>query len=488
MLPIPAPGAPRSIPTLPTRSSGGRTSFTAACVAAVAVALGACSDSPVGPVVPVDVSVEAAASPLVRILDVRLSGRAGAEAEYWSEGGPRFRVVQSGSTRSHRLVLARLRPGTSYEYEVRTLGAASAEGGARGSFTTAALPPEVAAFDFIAEGTPTYPLTLFEVNRSEGDFQGMIIVDEEGVVVWYFNTGPVAGATRLDNGDFVFLDGANGLRRVAPTGAIVRDLPQEAPGGRRAHHDVITTPGNTLLFLAHETRDFEGRAIVGEAIWEWDASTSSPVQRWSSFDHLTPDVDWGPQSHDGDWLHANAISLGPAGNVLMSLRSLNQVISISSDWQTLEWRLGGVGADVEVTGDDAFHGQHSAAELPAVNGRRRVLLFDNGTIARGYSRALELELDLDAGTATTAWQFRPDPDNFSIITSLARRLPNGNTFVAFGAGPGLVGSFGPVEAFEVDPSGAVQFRVEIGGPLVNDFFVLYRATPVESLAGEHRVD
>jgi hypothetical protein len=123
-----------------------------------------------------------------------------------------------------------------------------------------------------------------------------------------------------------------------------------------------------------------------------------------------------------------------------------------------------------------------------VDGRRRVLLFDNGPVGRGFSRAQELELDLEAGTATTVWQFRPTPDNFSFITSLARRLPNGNTFVAFGAGPGVLASFGPVEAMEVDPAGEVRFRLEIGGATVDDSFVLYRARPISSIAGEEVVE
>lgn len=470
---------------LPLGLSSRIPTASAPFVVVILVAVLASCDSPVvTPVIPV-VSVDETASPLVRVLDVSLSRASTVSVEYWTEDGPRLRAADTGDASRHDVVLARLRPGTTYEYEITIDDAA---GPVRGAFDTAPLPPEVAAFEFTTEGVPTHALTLFEVNRSDGDFQGPILIDESGAVVWYFDTGPVAGTARMDNGDFVILDGVHGALRVAPTGEVVADLPQEAEGGRRAHHDVVATPGNTLLILSHETRDFEGRAIIGEAVWEWDPATGALDQRWSSFDHLSPDTDWGVQSHDGDWLHANSISIGPGGNVLMSLRSLNQVISIAPDWQSLEWRLGGVNADILVSGDDAFFGQHTAAELPAVDGRRRVMVFDNGSGARGYSRALELELDPHAGTATTAWQFRPTPDNFSVITSLARRMDNGNTFVAFGAGPGLFGSYGPVEAYEVDPSGGVLFRAEIGGPLVNSGFVLYRATPIESIAGEGRVN
>jgi hypothetical protein len=297
----------------------------------------------------------------------------------------------------------------------------------------------------------------------------------------------VGGTARRENGNFVIQYGVRGILEVTPAGDVVAELAQQPLGQRRAHHDVITTPWNTVLFIAYDTREFEGREVSGEALWEWDPDGGALERRWSAWDHFSPDVDWGAQSRDTDWLHANSVAFGPNGNILMSFRFTDQVISITPDFADVEWRLGGVNADVQVSGSDVFVGQHTAAELPAVDGRRRVLLFDNGPHGRGFSRAQELELDLDDGTAATAWEFRPEPDNFSFITSLARRLDNGNTFVAFGAGPGVLASFGPVEAFEVDAEGNELFHLVIGGPTVNDSFVLYRASPISSIAGEEIV-
>ena len=75
----------------------------------------------------------------------------------------------------------------------------------------------------------------------------------------------------------------------------------------------------------------------------------------------------------------------------------------------------------------------------------------------------------------------------SFITSLARRLPNGNTFVTFGAGPDVLSSFGPVEAMEVDAPGNVEFRPEVAGATVDDSFIVYRAWPLPSIGGERIV-
>ena len=460
-------------------------------VAAVAlVVIGSACDSPVTPrAAPAvtDAEVIDAPSPLVRVLDVSLEHSAGATVEYWSADGPRLRVVTDSVGPRHELVLSRLRPETTYEFAVQSSGPLGVGAPATGSFTTAALPAGLAILDFQAEGMPTEPLTVFEIARHEGGFAGIVIVDQDGEVVWYLDSGRVQGTALRSNGNLAVVVPGSGIIEVTATGEVVAELPTEPAPGRRPHHDVITTPSNTLLFIAHDTRDFEGRSIVGEAIWEWDPGTGALDRRWSSWDQLSPALDWGSASRDDDWLHANAIAIGPAGNVLMSLRFLNQVISISPDFSGIEWRLGGVNADVQVEGDDIFVGQHTAAELSPSGGRRRVLLFDNGPIGRGFSRAQELELDLEAGTATTVWEYRPTPDNFSFITSLARRLPNGNTFVAFGAGPDVLSSFGPVEAFEVDPSGDVQFHIEVAGATVDDSFILYRAWPLSSVGDEQIV-
>jgi hypothetical protein len=458
--------------------------------AALTAGVVAC-DSPVNTASPariVLVKASKAPAPLVRNLSVSLDQSYGTRVEYWSADGPRLRVTSEVEQPTHELVLARLRPATTYQYEVHATGAAGDGVAVPGSFTTDSLPDGLAVLDFEAEGTPTRPLTLLETVAHEGGDRGVVIVDSEGEVVWYSEEGPVGGTARRENGNLVIGYGNYGIVEVTPDGEVVAEVPQQYRPHRELHHDVITTPWNTVLFIAFDTRSFEGRPVSGEAIWEWNPDNGALDRRWSSWDHMSPATDWGVASNDNDWLHANSISLGPTGNILMSLRFLDQVISIAPDYSALEWRLGGINADVVVSGEDVFVGQHTASELAPVNGRRRVLLFDNGPVGRGFSRAQELELDLEAGTATTVWQFRPTPDNFSFITSLARRLPNGNTFVAFGAGPGVLASFGPVEAMEVDPAGEVRFRLEIGGPTVDESFVLYRARPISSIAGEEVVE
>ena len=415
------------------------------------------------------------------------------QVDYWAEGVPRLRKILQDPRTEEELLLTRLRAGMEYQFEVRAMNGGGQLGPAStGSFSTAPLPDSLAELSFTVEGTATNPLTMLEFS-AVGRAGGYVIVDRSGQIVWSFGTPalPTASA-RLDNGNFVLLDrNGLGLIEVSPAGEVLARLPQGERSGRFFHHEVIRTARNTVLVLALETRTIGTRTIAGEAIWEWTPGADDAVKRWSSFDFLDPakDKDWGPYSEDADWLHANALSIGPRGNILVSLRSLSQVLSISQDFKTLEWRAGGVNANIKAAPGAEWFAQHTVSELSPVNGRPRLLMFDNGfertDAAVPYSRALEVELDFDSGTATKVWEFRPSPDNYASILGLTARLSNGNSFVHFGSGSGTFGSTGPIETYEVASDGRVVWR------MVSDYKTagmrVYRAYPLATIDGEVEV-
>lgn len=253
------------------------------------------------------------------------------------------------------------------------------------------------------------------------------------------------------------------------------------PERAATHHDVIATPRNTLLFLSQDARGEGSGLLVGDAIWEWTPETGALEKRWSTFDALDPATDWTAASTAGDWVHADAIAPGPRGNVLLSMRFLDQVLSISPDCRRVEWRLGGPGGTVALAEGARFDGQHTAQEL--ADGH--VLLFDNGGDGAGgprVSRLLELALDPATGTATRVWEYRPSPAVFSPIVGSARRLPNGNTLGMFGVPAGFLGGTGPVAAVEVDPAGRVAWTLT-----VTNVTYAYRATPIDRLLAEEEV-
>lgn len=333
------------------------------------------------------------------------------------------------------------------------------------------IPADLAEITFLAEGRPTAPYTMLEV-RHPGGFRGFVAVNGAGQPVWYHRTlGSPHSFARRENGNFVFLDTERGLVEVSAQGEVIRELPQEARPARRMHHDVLVTHRNTVLFIAEEWQPWQGALLNGEAIWEWTPETSRVQKRWTSFDHLSPAIDWGERSVHSDWLHANSLSEGPRGNILLSLHHLNQVISITPDFQSFEWRMGGIEATISVP--DPFSGQHTVMEIRP----GRVLMFDNGfeRLSERYSRAVEYEIA--GGEARKVWEWRPARDNWARVISSARRLPNGNTLVAFGVRKDMPpGSTGPIEVYEVDGDGRTLWHLALEGAVSS----LYRATPLFS--------
>ena len=334
---------------------------------AALVTLAACVDTS-GPSPPAVVAAVAEPVGSIVRLRVELDRPGPITVEYGGGDVPELVVASDEERDHHEVLLTRLRPGARYRYTVRV-----AEAHHTGDVDAPVLPGDLADLRLEVTGAPTLPLVLLEVNQGASGFRGAVMVDATGSVVWHHRTtGALTGVARRASGDFVFVDLGVGLVVVSPTGDVVAQLASEP--GRVIHHDVVEVAGGTLLFLTTDERAFEGRTIVGDAVWAWNPESGAVDLVWSAFDHLSPASDRGARSRDTDWLHANSLTVGPRGNLVVSLNFLNQVLSIRPDDAGLEWRLGGPGATVPVADDAAFSGQHTATELPG----GRVFLFDNG--------------------------------------------------------------------------------------------------------------
>ncbi len=449
----------------------------------LAVLLAACDDpsGPVGTGHVVSVQIDSSIGPITRVITVQLDKASRVEVTYAAQGTKVLTVSADSVAMKHRLVLPRLRAERSYMVEVAVPGDDASA--LRTTFETRPLPPLLAEIDLRATGTPTLPVGLVEVAQAERFFGALLIVEDAEIVGYVEMAGPLFGSTRRANGEIVLLDNALGLVSRRLDGSVAHRLPQpdSAPGAAygRIHHDVTATPGNTLLFIANEVRPVGGTPITGEALWEWNPEAGTVVKRWSAFDHLT----WqGPQGRStvGNWLHGNGIKYGPRGNVLMSLRNINQVISIAPDFSRLEWKLGGAGS-LAIADADRFFGQHYVSE-PTLN---RVLIYDNGfqRPSGPFTRAIEYRIDVAAGTATPVWQYRPSPDVLAALVGSVQRHSNGNTTVLFGMRNPDDGSFGPLDmtVVEVNGAGNVVWQLAFDKAVLKR---IYRWTPVASLLGE----
>jgi hypothetical protein len=246
------------------------------------------------------------------------------------------------------------------------------------------------------------------------------------------------------------------------------------------HHAIVVTPRDTVLYLTFDTQTFAGKPLKGEAIWEWNPETGEDVKRWRSWDFMDPALDRSARTA-GEWLHGNSLHVGPGGNILLSFHYINQVISIAPDWKSIQWRLGGVRSTINVPEDQQTSAQHTAAELAP----GRILMFDNRTALQPpYSRAVEYVIDppppkgfgaASGGSAKQVWQWKAPNSNYASAVSSARRLPNGNTLIAFGMQKGRNGSSGPTEAYEVAPDGAIKWHMVVEGVMTT-----FRVEPVDA--------
>ena len=355
---------------------------------------------------------------------------------------------------NHKFSLVRLRPLTTYSYDVFVVDERGQAASAwDGTFMTGPIPAGLREAVAVARGQPTYSLTLKELN--DDDFHGMVVLDSEAYIVWYYESPDgVTPIAQKSNGNLVYISPTLGLREVTPLGEEVGQLDESClspPPIGQFHHEVLIRPDNKVLYLSSAMREAllgdEVRTQTSDTLWEWDQSTGSTRLLFDIFDFVpatdrTSDSDategffWmGCRPVEGvqDWTHSNSLFVGRRGNVILSVRHLDRIVSISPDFQSIEWRLGGPGGDFTFPSpSDRFYHQHSAVELPDDN----ILLFDNGNFRPEeegglYSRALELKLDFDDMTAVRVWEFRHDPDIFSECCANVTRLLNGNTVIVF---------------------------------------------------------
>jgi hypothetical protein len=434
--------------------------------------------------------------------------------EYWSDGiSPLSTAPVSTEGTRFALQLMRLRANTQYNFKVfleKSTNSPVLQ--YEGKFTTGPLPKGLqdAKFDLI-QGKPTYGLVLLDFNDT--DFSGIVIIDSDGKIVWYYqHDKQVFSIAQRDNHELVFNENSRvvgySMVDIAPDGRKVLTVNDTLENGEicqphgRWHHEILLMPDNKVWTLGCEIRSVNingnNTLQVGDTIEEWDTSTGTVTRLVSLFDLLDPVKDraadsnittgflwWGSQNQYEDlvqdWTHANSISILPDGNILVSIRHLNQIIAIKPDFSGIAWRLGGPESDFTFPNpSDQFYHQHYAQMLP--NGH--ILLFDNGNLRPDneggrYSRALELELNFNTMQASKVWEYRNTPDLYSSAVGSTVRLENGNTVIIYGVP--TVDNPGIFTLVEADKAGKAVAITTMSSPGKT---IQYRAIPIDTINGE----
>ena len=473
------------IPVFP--SGAARRTLTAGLLCSASF-LAACGDDPSRPDPTTPPTIESvavvdSAGGVFRSLDVRLGHDGNVEVFYAPvSGGQTYRVRSTQASDRHTVLLPRLHAETEYEYAVRSFnGERFSESFERGTFSTGSLPAQLLTLDYTVTGDATFPLLMVPIRNLDG-WSGQVAIETDGgAMVWYAQApgGTLVAAPVPGTHDIAFITngfpgdaGPNGVMRLAPDGSVVAFLQQSGSAFGQIHHDMAPVDDERVYFIAYDTRTVRDTVVNGEAVWEWNARTGAVTKRWSSWDFIDWDTERDPAAAPSGWLHANSISVGPRGNVILSFRTLSQVISIAPDFQSVEWRMGGPAATVALSEDDRFISQHSASET--TDGR--ILLFDNRGGGPENDRSRTIELQIDGDTAFAVYTHEPDPAISALLRGGAYRLPSGNTLSIFTAFD--------LHIHETNPAGEIVWSLS-GEPILSAQF---RTSPRMSIAGEVPVD
>jgi hypothetical protein len=279
------------------------------------------------------------------------------------------------------------------------------------------------------------------------------------------------------------------------------------------HHEISRLSNGNTLILAnkiHAIPGFKLQELIDDAIYEVDAK-GKVVWRWIASEHLN-EFGFSPEQLElvrntkhVDYLHLNnARTLGvnkwfDAGdarfhpdNIIIDSRQANFIAIIDKKTGKVVWNLGPNYASAEKANPfiqeeqknkpvDQLSGLHDAKIIAkGLPGAGNILVFDNQggsgypavsfEISTGSSRVVEI----DPIKKEIVWEYRPGSTFFSAFTSLARRLPNGNTQITEGQSGRI---------FQITPKGEIVWEY------ISPYFSeatnerpannnLYRATPV----------
>ena len=157
------------------------------------------------------------------------------------------------------------------------------------------------------------------------------------------------------------------------------------------------------------------------------------VFEWTSWDHIniTDNLLVDLTAPLIDFIHANAIAIDHDNNILLSFRSLNEIIKIDRTTGNIMWRLGGSKNEFDFINDplNGFNMQHNIQVLENGN----ITIFDNGLLHdTPTTRVVEYQLNEIDKNALLVWDYEHPNQYKSIAMGSAQRLPNGNTLINWG--------------------------------------------------------
>jgi hypothetical protein len=411
-----------------------------------------------------------------------------------------------GDDRSKSFYLAGLRAGATYRVTHQiALQWFNLEPGPTLEFTVPPLDLGLAPYQVLRPA----PDPSTDVLLQSAIYQMHTATDLAGNLVWY-HASEIQVLTRIENGGTFFgisqepfgQEADQIVREFDLQGLTVRETNAAAindqlrAAGLRPitgfHHEARRLPDGNILVLASTEQiltDVQGPGpvnIIGDYLVVLDSNLQL-VWSWDAFDHLdvtrpallnqtcTPAGGGCPpfflSEVANDWTHANSVQRTPDGNLLLSIRHLDQLIKI--DYRDglgtgdVLWTLGRNGDFTPLSDDPSpwFSHQHDAQYLPGSD--NMILLFDNGNVRRNEiptanSRGQVWQIDEAARTARLVLNI--DLGGYSPALGSANPLPNGN----FHFDNGFINATRS-QFVEFTPAGDLVYSLQVETPIYRAF-------------------
>jgi len=295
------------------------------------------------------------------------------------------------------------------------------------------------------------------------DNQYLMIIDNTNQPIFLRQTAERTFDFRvLPNGTLVYFDESISSNVILDQNYTVIDNYTCGNGYKTDPHDFLLLPNGHVLLLGLDPQTVDMSTIVnggnpkatviGFVVQELDHA-KNVVFQWRSFDHfkITDATHEDLTAATIDYGHPNALAIDADSNIILSDQHMDEITKIDRTTGDIIWRWGGKNNQFTFINDTlGFSHQHSINLID--NGD--FTLFDNGNFhTPSFSRAIEYKLDEQAKTATLVWQYRHTPDVFTVAMGSVERLPNGNTFIGWGAA-GLA-------ATEVRPDGSTAYEIQL---------------------------
>jgi hypothetical protein len=309
------------------------------------------------------------------------------------------------------------------------------------------------AVTIVRQPEGTAPGALFLAPSSGPGQRGVMILDQEGELVWFHSTAPKTAMNfrpalfkgkpvltwwealekhALGQGEHVIFDASyRELARFPAGDGLQSDL-----------HEFLLTPQGTALVTSYEDRTLDlsalgGRTnarVLGGVAQEIEVPSARVVFEWRSLDHVDPAESYTRIGHyPYDYFHINSIELEPDGDYVISARNTWAVYKVGRDGGKVQWRLNGKKTDFAMGKGTGFSWQHDARR----HGASLLSIFDNADNPQeeAQSRAMMLDLDFKGMRTALVRQYTHSPSVLSHAMGNTQVLPNGNVLVGWGASP-----------------------------------------------------